>query len=172
MGDVVLFAFVLFVKEKNLKSLKMKVLANKQLSCDLLYYLWHLLPLETLAMTGSVFWTLAVAEDAVLWMANACSLPTLFTYSLSSSQGKYNHPQHRRGRWVSRSETLWFPGILHPEYMRPFREDKWPGVSSHICVLLQVFSFRNPGQGKLWALCKASWEGTGRVGPQVGLWPD
>lgn len=36
MGDVVLFAFILFVKEKNLKSLKMKFLENKQLSCDLL----------------------------------------------------------------------------------------------------------------------------------------
>lgn len=36
---VVLFVFILFVKEKILKSLKMKVLANKQLSRDLLYYL-------------------------------------------------------------------------------------------------------------------------------------
>lgn len=132
----------------------MKVLANKQLSCDLLYCLWHLLPLETLAMTGSVFWTLAVAEDAVLWMANACSLPTLFTYSLSSSQGKYNHPQHRRGRWVSRSETLWFPGILHPEYMRPFREDKWPGGFVHLCPHTSVCYSRSfPSETQARASC-------------------
>lgn len=36
---VVMFVFILFVIKKILKFLKMKVLANKQLSRDLLYYL-------------------------------------------------------------------------------------------------------------------------------------
>lgn len=33
----------------------------------------------------------------LLLITNACSFPTFFTYSLSSSQGKYNHPRHRGG---------------------------------------------------------------------------
>lgn len=113
----------------------------------------------------------------LLLITNACSFPTFFTYSLSSSQGKYNHPRHRGGRWASRSETPWFPGILHPEYMTPFREDKCPGGFVHLCPHTSVcysrsFPSETQARGKLWALCKASWEGTGTVRPQLGLWPD
>lgn len=52
---------------------------------------------------------LLCAGNVVLLITNGCSSPTLFTYSLRSSQGKYNHPQDRRGRWDARSE---FPVVL------------------------------------------------------------